>query len=315
MEDIYIILSKHFSGVSNSEEDRLVSDFRKSDPIEYELLHKLWQKGDIELHDFDSDKAWKNIKAKSNRKVAKTVPIYRNVRRLAAVAAILIISAIITYFLIDPLGPPDMIVRENSMDRPVHVELADGSVVWLNKSAVLSYPEVFTGNFREVSLKGKAYFEITKDRAFPFVIRTNNSEITVLGTSFNINSNQSITEVTVLSGVVEVQSRMSEEKVVVSENYTAVVKNGSLIRYETRNPNYLAWQTGVFEFNNASIIEVVRDLNTYYSNQLEIDTTLTYDCSFTAKFEKEKLEDILEILQTTCDVSVKKVNDIYKIHR
>ena len=312
MEDIYSILSKHFSGVSNSEEDKQIAEFRESNPTEYEVLHKLWLKGDIEVYDFDSKDAWQKIKEKSKRKTAKTIPFYRNTRNIAAAVAILMISAITTYFLIR-FGQADLVVAENLIDTPVDIELADGSVVWLSKRAVFTYPKDFKGDFREVSLSGKAFFDVTENNEFPFVINTDNSKITVLGTSFNVNSLSNTTEVAVQEGVVEVLSLINNKKLVVKENQTAVVEDKNLIRFKTKNPNYMAWKSGVFEFNNAPIIEVVRDLNTYYSNQLELDTTQVYDCSLTAKFENEELEDILEILTTTCDISVQKIDNVYKI--
>ena len=143
MEDIYIILSKHFSGASNSEEDRQVAEFREANPVEFAALHKLWQKGKIEIHDFNSEKAWKSIKEKSEKKNTREMPFYSNIRKIAAAIAILIVGSVVAYFLYMQYGRADLIVAENVTNAPVNIELTDGSSVWLSKNAVLTYPLIF----------------------------------------------------------------------------------------------------------------------------------------------------------------------------
>src|SRR5690606_3481667 len=85
------------------------------------------------------------------------------------------------------------------------VVLADGTKVWLNAASSLHYPSSFTGKTRRVELKGEAYFEVAKD-AKPFIVKTADQELEVLGTHFNINAyedeNQTIT--TLLEGSVRV---------------------------------------------------------------------------------------------------------------
>jgi ferric-dicitrate binding protein FerR (iron transport regulator) len=125
----------------------------------------------------------------------------------------------------------------------------------------------------------------------------------VLGTSFNINSNSTQTEVTVRSGTVEVKTILNHEVAIIKQNQVAVAEQGRLTISEITNPNYLSWQSGVFEFKNTPITQVIKDLNTYYSVQLELDTMQINNCSLSARFEKSKLEEILQILETTCDCS------------
>ncbi len=313
MNDIYIILSKHFSDATNSEEDKLIAEYRELNPDEYDMLHKLWERGGIETQEFDSSKALRNIKLRSKKQNSKTIPFIRSFRKMAAVAAILIMGTVSAYLLLDNFSQTELIVTENLLDKAISIELEDGTIVWLNKGASLSYLEKFTGSFRDVKLYGKAFFDVAGNKNYPFIINTSNSKITVLGTSFNVSSHSNITEVNVKTGIVEVLSLHSNKKIIVNNNQTALSENDGVRIFKTENSNYLAWKSGFFEFNNASLVDVVRDLNTYYSSKIEIDTTQIYDCSLNAEFKNAKLEDILEVLKTTCDISIERRDGKYRI--
>jgi ferric-dicitrate binding protein FerR (iron transport regulator) len=67
------------------------------------------------------------------------------------------------------------------------ISLPDGSRVTLNAGSSLSYPRWKSGT-RKVRLTGEAFFEVTHDPAFPFVVETDGMGITVLGTKFNVSA-------------------------------------------------------------------------------------------------------------------------------
>jgi ferric-dicitrate binding protein FerR (iron transport regulator) len=84
----------------------------------------------------------------------------------------------------------------------------------LNRGTTLSYPEEFKGEEREVTVKGEAYFEVTKSASKKFSVHAGNTKITVLGTSFNVNAPEGAenTEVTVIEGEVEVMDKNNKEE-------------------------------------------------------------------------------------------------------
>jgi len=82
------------------------------------------------------------------------------------------------------------------------VVLPDGSKVWLNSASSIIYPTAFNGESRVVKLQGEAYFEVTKNRHKPFIVRTNNVDVNVLGTHFNVTAyNDDAATTTTLLGV------------------------------------------------------------------------------------------------------------------
>ena len=69
-----------------------------------------------------------------------------------------------------------------------HMELADGTQVWLNSESKLTYPARFTGGTREVAMEGEVCFQVAKNEAQPFIVRTGGMAVKVLGTVFNVDA-------------------------------------------------------------------------------------------------------------------------------
>jgi transmembrane sensor len=87
-----------------------------------------------------------------------------------------------------------------------HIQLPDGSSVWLNASSDLTYNKNFGKSFREVNLTGEAFFDVVKDAAHPFIIHTKVIDVKVLGTQFNVKAypSDAYTETSLIRGSVEV---------------------------------------------------------------------------------------------------------------
>jgi len=191
--------------------------------------------------------------------------------------------------------------------------LADGFIVYLNKHATLSFPKKFDANKRELTLYGEAFFEVAKDANRPFLIHTNHSDVEVLGTSFNVNTTIKQTEVSVATGKVKVQASAHDKSSILTPGQTAEVTEQTLKVYTTINQNYLAWKTGIFEFNETPIVKVVKDLNTYYDNKIQL-TKSDIDCSFTSTFKQRDLKEIIEIIELSCGLQNKQKNEHYELY-
>lgn len=161
-------------------------------------------------------------------------------------------------------------VMMNTMRTPnggqYQLKLPDGTKVWLNAASSITYPTVFIGNKREVSITGEAYFEVARDPSAPFIVKTASEPITVLGTSFNVNSypDEGAAKTTLLEGSIRI--------------HNTVLKPGQAYRdgkiVQTDPGQDIAWKNGVFDFNNVSLAGVARQLSRWYDIEFSYPANL-----------------------------------------
>jgi len=315
MENIYEIIEKHFQNQTSVEEEMLVSKFKAEHQQEYQLLKQLWwSNAKLAINDFDSQLAWRNILAKAHKQKAQTVSFSIKIRRVAAIAALLIVGSFFAYLLVEKQTSKETFVETTTeFNQTNKVILADGSTVWLNRNSKIYYPKEFSRKTRHVKLKGEAFFEVTKNPNKPFIVETDHSEIKVLGTSFNINTDSLQTAVSVSTGKVNVKSAYSKSSIILTPNELAIVTKSDLLKSQITNPNYLSWKTGVFFFEDTPLETVARDLNTFYPKPIVLYSK-NQTQHFTASFDNAKLEDIVEILELTYQITIEETPSSYEIH-
>ncbi len=305
-EDIYILLGKHYHSETTEAEEKLVSDFREQHPEEYQALKSFFHGKKAEIHDFDSAKAWQKVMMDYKKTSGvKVIPLFSKALRVAAAVAVLITC----WFVFEDLSnTPNVEMLTANGSQIDSVILFDGSIVWLNENAELSYPSQFA-DLRKVELKGEAFFNVTRDEKRPFIIEMSDASVSVLGTTFNIRQDQSETLVSVATGLVEVVEKSSKQKALLKAGYSALVSEKTLTAFATIDPNFNSWNTGTFVFSNTPVEKVVDDLNTYYAQKITF--TGNSDCQVIGHFEKIPLPDILQILKLTCDLSIEKTSSGY----
>lgn len=151
------------------------------------------------------------------------------------------------------------------------LQLADGTKVWLNSDSELKYTGSFTGRERIVFLKGEAYFEVSKDKNHPFIVKTNTMDVKVYGTEFNVMAytDEEIAQTTLVEGSVSVDLK-NESGLVQS----AMLKPGMQAEFLNGNVEgtfkevdaslYTGWKDGKFQFNNEELGTIMRKLARWY---------------------------------------------------
>ncbi len=160
---------------------------------------------------------------------------------------------------------PDSNIIETPRGGQFQIHLPDGSRVWLNATSSLKYPVCFVrAKERRVELKGEGYFEIAKDKTRPFIVKTENQEVKVLGTHFNINAytDEASVKTTLLEGSVMVSSGHMTEHIVPGQQAILINQRFNIISVDTQEA--IAWKKGDFEFDNADIKTVMRQLSRWY---------------------------------------------------
>ena len=146
------------------------------------------------------------------------------------------------------------------------ITLSDGTKVWLNTGTSLKYPTAFTGNTRTVQLKGEAYFEVSPDAARPFTVEGGGQTIRVLGTHFNINAydNEPAVKTTLLQGSVKVVSGDRDVLLRPGEQSLSTTTGTLRVKKDIDTSEVMAWKNGMFQFNEADISTVMRQIGRWY---------------------------------------------------
>lgn len=141
--------------------------------------------------------------------------------------------------------------------------LSDGTEVTLNAQSELEYPSKFTGDCREVRIKGEAYFKVTKS-ATPFVVKVGEGEVKVYGTSFNIKErgNRNI-ETILASGSVGIKYQGGNE-IMIKPNQRIVINAKEYTIENVDVSNYTGWLTNSFQYYNTQARTVIEEIENWY---------------------------------------------------
>lgn len=192
------------------------------------------------------------------------------------------------------------------------VELSDGTKVFLNSGSKLRFPQTFANQQqRTVFLDGEGYFEVTKNKEQPFIVQANRLNIRVLGTKFNIDAytdNASIS-VALVEGSVMLQGNagnLNKDLMELKPNQVATLNPTDQTLSKTYVPDlykYTAWINGRIVFFGDPIQTVVKKLEKWYNVEIVIADKKLEDYRFTATFIDEPLEQILNILSISSQMT------------
>lgn len=181
--------------------------------------------------------------------------------------------------------------------------LADGTKVWLNRDGDLKAPKEFIGNDRIVYLTGEAFFDVAHDAKKPFRIICVNSEVRVLGTAFNVRTNERITDVMVEEGQVKLlNEERGSKSVIVNPGEVGMSNVLGTTKIPNNRPNYHSWRSGKFEFENTPLKFAIRDINGWYDKEIVLSGA--FDCNVTASFNNASQKEIIESLKGPCNFEV-----------
>lgn len=179
--------------------------------------------------------------------------------------------------------------------RLFHLVLPDGTGVWLNAASSITYPTSFAGTNRSVTLKGEAYFDVKQDATKPFIVQlANNTQVQVLGTTFNINAyeNEQAVTTTLITGSVKVNSRILKPG-----DQASVRSDASMQLMHADTSQVLAWKNGIFNFENADIQSVMKQLERWYDIETQYENGIPV-LRFGGKMDRNlSLSNIIRMLE------------------
>lgn len=283
----------------------------------FEELKETWiltGKLKIKPVDVKSDAAWNKINSRINN---SNIPAKKNnvisIKAWYAVAAVAIIL-IGSFAIIKFMSANNELIQLSAKNEVVIDTLNDGSVISLNKGSVLEYPQEFSSDERRVILHGEAFFEISPDAEKPFIIELDHqAEVKVLGTSFNIQETDSTTSVFVKTGKVEFMSSVNNVILLTGEKGIMDLSNGAIKKASNEEIkfNETYWLDQKLSFEEQSLAEIIIILETIFETNIELENPDASKCKLTTHFERESLEQILEVIAASFEMQVVKTNKGY----
>jgi len=248
------------------------------------------------------------------------------------VAAIIVIASLIAglvYYLRNDRWVPGSRVTYSEIVAPlgsrIKIDLPDGSTAWLNHGTILKYPQKFGKRSRELFITGEAYFNVKEDKKHPFILKTSDIDIHVLGTTFNVMAYDDDPDIVVtleegrldlyysspdkLSG--KIASLRPGERVVIDRDSKKISKHSG------ETDIYTSWKDGLIIFRDDPMDVIIKKLERWYNVEIEISDEELADYRFTATFTDETLPQVLHLLSVavpmdyTITSRIKQSNDMF----
>jgi len=273
--------------------------------------------------EIDVDGAWNKLNKRISRegKIVKTINIAerrRMIFRLAAASLIVIgLGSALLYLNNQGRFSNRITVTSGNDERKIEVTLPDGSRVWLNRNSMLSYEPDQGSDTRNVRLKGEAFFEITPDEAKPFIIDAGKASVKVLGTSFNViteNVNKEV-EVFVRTGKVLLSDISGDESVIIEPGYIGTAGSVTTSRSLNENRNYMSWKTDTLVYDGETLDIVFSDLKKVFNINISTDDPVIASKSLTSTFFSLPQDTIIQLICNTFSLSYTKEGDVYHLSK
>lgn len=183
------------------------------------------------------------------------------------------------------------------------LKLSDGTLVWLNAGSKLRFPSHFSKREEErmVYLEGEAFFEVSENKNHPFIVNTQEVDIKVLGTKFNVSSYDTDENIatTLVEGAVSVyETRSPENEILLSPNFQANYHKfgNSFEKTKVNTDNYTAWMQGRLIIDNLKFSEILQRLERRYAVKFVNNAVGLENEIYKGEFTDEKIESVLKTI-------------------
>lgn len=195
--------------------------------------------------------------------------------------------------------------------KQAHLELADGTNLIVNSQSKVLYPRHFKGTYRTIFINGEAYMDVMHDRTRPFIVSSNNFNLRVLGTKFNVSTYQGMESVVLVKGSVEVVDKYSH-KAKLFPNEMLKLKGGTISNLQKVNVDeYVSWVDGLLVLKDSYLSAVVRKLSIYYGVPIKCSERVKNKKIYGKLDLKSNLDKVLECIQQTIPIKIEKENSEY----
>ena len=266
-----------------------------------EALQKLWDDAHKRGTAADMQESYELLKKNAG---IPSVPRKRTIRPIhiwQAVAAVLFIVAASSVSTIGKDTEANLIQQYIPTAEIRTLTLPDGTQVQLNSQSTLLYPQNFTGKDRSVFLIGEANFKVKPDKKHPFIVKSNDFQVTALGTEFNVSAypENPVLAATLISGSVLVEYNDLKSQVILKPN-EQLAYNKDTRRHCLDNPDMkevTAWQRGELVFREMSVKDIITVLERKYPYTFEYQLKNLKEDKYSFRFkDRAPLSEVMDII-------------------
>ncbi len=230
--------------------------------------------------------------------------------RVVSMAAILIVGLLLgsalSHLISSKEDMSEQLVFQTPRGEKSMVTLPDGSEVWLNANSRLVYNS-FSSDHRQVELKGEAFFNVAHNENAPFVVKTNECDIKVLGTTFNVMAYDEFgrKEITLLTGKINVHTESAEQ--ILKPGQALILEDNQIKILEVSATEASAWVVNKFNFRNIPLTELLKRLENWYDVDITLENKSGKDVNFTGTFKNEEtIWQVLDAIKVYTPIKYKK---------
>lgn len=187
----------------------------------------------------------------------------------------------------------------------INVLLSDNTNVWLNANTTFRYPSKFARKNREVFLDGEAWFDVSKNKKKPFIVKTDQGEVRVTGTTFNLEAYSEYKNfvTSLFEGSVDIYQN-NAKLATLKPNQKGMLQNDRYFISTIDNTDEYLWRNGLIAFNNMKLEDILLELEKYFDIQIEINTKKLPQHRYTGKFRQaDGVDYALRVLQKSIHFS------------
>jgi len=335
-DKIWPAIARYLDNSCSEDDERVIAawlDAGEQNRRTFEAVKKIWSSAALNkkerMKEFLPGDDWR-IVSKEIRKIEeikkkeriRRFSILRKRQRYVSVflkVAALLIVAFTSVFLTLQYAPGadetnfELVLNEISTGagEKANIQLGDGTEVALSAETELSFPESFSQNKREVTLKGQAFFDVIPDESRPFIIHTQSGLISVLGTSFDVRSYEEDREVDVMvtEGVVEIShSGIPQNTLIINKGYKGSISlsDKSLsVEWVENHEQYTGWLDGRLIFKKQPLGGVFRQIERWYDVEITVEggDRDILKKQFSANLKTRSVEEVMDVIEVAMDLS------------
>ncbi|WP_106832083.1 FecR family protein [Parabacteroides pacaensis] len=181
--------------------------------------------------------------------------------------------------------------------------LQDSTKLWVNSGSRIVYPVVFASGQREIYIEGEVYLEVAPDKKRPFLVKTTQMDIKVLGTSFNVTAyeNDTVKSVVLVTGSVKVETR-NQQVSTLAPDHLFTYTHGTASIQKVEAGKYISWKDGIYNYESESLAVILKRLSRYYGKEITYEPAVS-SLKCTGKLDiKDDLETVLSGLMLTAPI-------------